>query len=64
MTIYEFLRNRQSKHLQEAWSYFNNEKEFYKCIGRLNECGNLIDLLSDDILKTEVHTRAEVIMKG
>ena len=64
MTLYDLLIDNMIVNANQASSYFSNDKEFHKYIGRIHMCGDLIHLLSDESLKLEVTTRREKLVSN
>lgn len=62
MTLYEFLMKQKCTYLTAELTTLRTDREkCYENKGRWKACDELINLLSDENLKTEVKTRAEVM---
>lgn len=65
MTLREFLVRQQTAYTTEVVrSWRENDKEYYRYMGKAFMCTDLMELLSDETLNMEVKTRAEALAKA
>lgn len=60
MKLYELLTFAETIYIDKAYHDIRDDKAFYKALGRVDMCDELLKLLSDEILKMEVETRIDV----
>lgn len=63
MTLFRLLLDEMKGRVAHSANVIHDDKAFYKEIGKAEMCRDLIDMLSDDTLATEVKHRLEVLKK-
>lgn len=64
MNLYNFLLLQEKKPLSEAMSAVcqHNDAKYYRKMGMVDMCDELINILSEETLKTEIKTRCDAII--